>query len=133
VNAGKGEKIRFEWELPWADFKHRMDIKYIKYIAFDTQGEAPFTVEAYVDNLVYYKGDRIPMLSMQFVGGDAEGYGGSPYGNTPYGGGRRTREERTFGYSTKFKLLKLRIVGETDRQLRIISISIAYLRGGIRR
>jgi hypothetical protein len=110
-----------------------MDIKYIKYISFDTQGEASFNVEAYVDNITHYKGDRVPMLSMKFVGGDAGGYGNSPYGNSPYGGGRRTREERTYGYNTKFKLLKLRIYGETNDRLRIVSISIAYIRGGIRR
>jgi hypothetical protein len=133
VNSGRGEKIKFTWELPWADFKHRMDIKYIKYIAFDSEGEAPFIVEAYVDNIVFYRGERVPMLSMQFTGGDAGGYGNSPYGDSPYGGGRRTRDERTYGYNTKFKLLKLRIHGETDKRLRIVSISIAYLRGGIRR
>jgi hypothetical protein len=133
INDGKGDNITFEWELPWADFKHRMDIKYIKYISFDTQGEASFNVEAYVDNITHYKGDRVPMLSMKFVGGDAGGYGNSPYGNSPYGGGRRTREERTYGYNTKFKLLKLRIYGETNDRLRIVSISIAYIRGGIRR
>jgi len=55
------------------------------------------------------------------------------YGDSPYGGGRRTRDERTYGYNTKFKLLKLRIHGETTQRLRIVSISIAYLRGGIRR
>jgi len=133
VNGGDGESITFDWELPWADFKHRMDIKYIKYIAFDAQGSAPFTCEAYVDNIVTYKGARTPMLSMEFTGGDGVGYGAGPYGDTPYGGGRRTSDERTFGYNTKFKLLKLRITGSTKRRLRIVSISIAYLRGGIRR
>ena len=39
VNGGAGEPISFEWEFPWADFKHRMDIKYIKYVAFDTEGK----------------------------------------------------------------------------------------------
>jgi len=133
VNGGRGENIKFEWELPWADFKHRMFIKYIKYIAFDTSGEASFTVEAYADNIVTYQGTRVPILSMEFLGGDGKGYGNAPYGNSPYGGGRRTRDERLYGYNTKFKLLKLRIVGETEHRLRIVSISIAYLRGGIRR
>jgi hypothetical protein len=133
VNSGSGEPIAFEWEFPWADFKHRMDIKYIKYISFDTEGDAPFTTEAYVDNLIEYKGQRMPMLSMEFVGGEAGGYGNSPYGDTPYGGGRRTIDERTFGFNTKFKLLKLRLIGATKRKLRIISVSLAYLHGGIRR
>ena len=34
--------------LPWADFKHRMDIKQSRYVALDTQGAAAFTLEAYV-------------------------------------------------------------------------------------
>jgi len=133
VQGGLGEPVAFDWELPWADFKHRMDIKYIKYIAFDTQGSAQFTCEAYVDNILTYQGNRVPMLSMGFVGGDAGGYGASLYGDEPYGGGRNTQEERTYGYNAKFKLLKLRIKGTTKRRLRVISISIAYLRGGIRR
>ena len=133
VNAGSGEPISFEWEFPWADFKHRMDIKYIKYISFDTEGQAPFTCEAYVDNLIDQRGVRMPMLSMEFVGGDLGGYGDSPYGDAPYGGGRRTIDERTFGYNTKFKLLKLRLIGATKHKLRIVSVSLAYLHGTIRR
>ena len=133
VNAGSGEPISFEWEFPWADFKHRMDIKYIKYISFDTEGQAPFTCEAYVDNLIEQRGTRMPMLSMEFVGGDLGGYGDSPYGDAPYGGGRRTIDERTFGYNTKFKLLKLRLIGATKHKLRIVSVSLAYLHGAIRR
>ena len=36
-------RLTFEWELPWADFKKRMDIKQTRYIALDTQGTATFT------------------------------------------------------------------------------------------
>ena len=52
VKSGTGEPITFEWELPWADFKHRMDIKTYTYIAFDTQGKRRSQCEAYVDNLI---------------------------------------------------------------------------------
>lgn len=133
VNNGLGEDIAFEWELPWADFKHRMDIKQMRYLGMDTQGEAKFTVEAYVDNLVDQKGTRIPLLSMDFVGGDAGGYGNSPYGDNPYGGGRDSSDERLYAFVAKFKLLKLRFIGSTKRRLKFISISIAYLHGSIRR
>jgi hypothetical protein len=133
INAGKGVPITFEWELPWADFKHRMDIKYSRYIGLDTQGTASFIVEGYVDNIFTHHGVRAPMLSMSFVGGDALGYGASPYGNSPYGGGRRSSDERLFAWTTKFKLLKLRFFGTTTRALKFVSISIAYLHGGIRR
>jgi hypothetical protein len=70
---------------------------------------------------------------MDFVGAENAGYGGEAYGDSAYGGGRRTRDERTFGFNTKFKLLKLRIIGSTRFKLRIISVSLAYLHGSIRR
>src|SRR6185437_10090226 len=44
---GSGRPISFEWEMPWADFKHRMFIKQSRYISLDTQGAAAFTIEAY--------------------------------------------------------------------------------------
>ena len=133
INSGQGENINFEWEFPWADFKHRMDIKYIKYIAFDTEGMAPFTVEAYVDNLIEQQSVRMPMLSIELTAAEGPGYGAGPYGDSPFGGGRRTADERTLGFNTKFKLLKMRIIGSTKAKLRIVSVSLAYLHGGIRR
>jgi hypothetical protein len=133
VNGGAGNPISFEWELPWADFKKRMDIKQTRYIAMDTQGTAAFTVEAYVDNIFNYNGIPAPMLSMNFLAGDIGGYGNMPYGNSPYGGGRRSSDERLYAWTTKFKLLKLRILGTTRSKLKFISISLAYLHGGIRR
>ncbi len=127
-NSGLGYDIAFDWEMPWADMKHRMDIKYTRYLALDTQGEATFTAEAYVDNF-----DASPMLSMQFVGGDAGGFGNTLFGDTPFGGGRRTSEERLYAWTTKFKLLKLRFRGSSKTMLKFISISLAYVHGGIRR
>ena len=133
INGGAGSPVSFEWELPWADFKQRMHIKETRYIAMDTQGTAEFTIEGYVDNIITYQGARVPMLSMKFVGGDSGGYGNDHYGGAPYGGGRNSSDERLFAWTTKFKLLKLRITGTTTRALRFISISIAYVGGGIRR
>jgi hypothetical protein len=133
VNAGKGVPITFVWELPWADFKHRMDIKISRYIALDTQGTAQFMVEGFVDNIMSYQGVSTPMLRMQFTAGDASGYGDTPYGDTGYGGGRRSSDERLFAWTTKFKLLKLRFSGTTRNKLKFISVSVAYVHGGIRR
>lgn len=127
-NGGLGYPITFDWEMPWADMKKRMDIKVIRYLALDTQGEAAFTAEAYVDNI-----DDSPMLSMQFVGGDAGGYGAVPYGDAPYGGGRRTVDERLYAFTTKYKLIKFRFHGSTTRALKFISVSIAFILGSIRR
>ena len=133
VNEGAGEPIAFTWEFPWADFKHRMDIKTLRYIALDTQGDAEFTITGYVDNIETSKGVDSPMLSMTFVGGDAGGYGNTLYGDSAYGGGRRSSDERLYAWTTKFKLFKLKISGVTKRKLRIISVSLAYLHGSIRR
>jgi len=134
VNAdGTGVPVSFEWELPWADFKQRMEQKLMRYIGLDTQGNSPFTLEAYVDNIRQYEGARAPLLSMDFVGGDAAGYGEGGYGDGPYGGGRVTSEERLFAYVAKFKLLKLRVFGSSKKNLKFISISVAYLRGSMRR
>ena len=130
IAGGIGVPISFEWEFPWADFKHRLDIKYMKYISFDTLGGADFTVEAYVDNIV----QPGPAIAATFHGSSGIGYGEGGYGDTPYGGSNGvSADERTFVFNTKFKLLKLKIVGSTKEKLRIVSISIAYLHGGIRR
>lgn len=133
VNGGNGVPIGFEWEMPWADFKRRMDIKQLRYIALDTQGSAEFTLSAFVDNIVQQQGTDVPMLQMTFVGGDAGGYGNVQYGNAPYGGGRRSSDERLFAWTTKLKLLKLRFTGITTAKLKFISVSIAYVLGGVRR
>lgn len=133
VNGGLGEDIMFDWEMPWTDLKHRMLIKYVRYLGLDTTGTSRFTVRAYVDNIYQYHGVDSPMLTMQFVGGSSAGYGDSPYGDSPYGGGRRTSEERLYAFTTKFKLLKLRFSGSARLPLRFISVSLAYLQGSIRR
>jgi hypothetical protein len=133
VNSGAGVPLTFEWEMPWADFKHRMDIKQTRYIALDTQGTATFKCEAFVDNIIARQGVDQPMLSMTFSGGDSGGYGNVPYGDSGYGGGRRSSDERLYAWTTKFKLLKLRFSGSTTLKLKFISVSIAYIHGGIRR
>jgi len=112
----------------------RMDIKWMRYLGIDTQGEGTFTARAYIDNLYQDAlGVDTPLLTLQFVGGDAQGYGIQPYGGTPYGGGRRTSEERLYAFPIKYKLLKLRFSGAVIQPLRFVSISVAYLMGSIRR
>jgi hypothetical protein len=133
VEGGAGTALTFEWEMPWADFKHRMDVKQTRYIALDTQGDAEFTCQAFVDNIVSSQGVEQPMLSMTFMGGGAGGYGNVPYGASPYGGGRRSSDERLYAWTTKFKLIKLQFIGTTKKKLKFISVSIAYVHGGIRR
>lgn len=151
-----GVPIIFDWELPWADFDKRLKSKVTKYLALDVEGDGRFTAEMYVDNMYedrsdpgeefsdgtvftdelgfrYYRDEpvRTPELSMEFVGGDALGYGGQ-YGNY-FGDGRNTREELSYAWTTKGKIFKLRFHGETMRPLRFVSVSLAYHDGSIRR
>ena len=129
-----GVPITFDWELPWADFNKRLNVKETAYISFDTTGSSYFTASMYVDNLrVDGQGnDLAPLLTGQFVAGQVSGYGAAPYGNSPFGGGRPTADERLFAWPAQFKLSKLRIQGATKRPLRFISITLAYKRGSIR-
>jgi hypothetical protein len=133
VNGGMGIPVTFDWEMPWADMKHRMNTKSARYLGIDTKGTAQFTVRAYVDNIYTKSGVDSPLMMMDFIGGDGGGYGGSPYGDAPYGGGRRTSEERLYAFPLKFKLMKLRFSGTTMEPLRFVSISVSYNGGSIRR
>jgi hypothetical protein len=123
-----GYPIDFTWELPWADFKHRMDIKYTRYIGMDTQGTGPFTCSAFVDNI-----DSEPLLSIDMRAGDTSGYGAGGYGEGGFGAGRRAQDERLLAFPIKFKLLKLKFSGTTMERIKFVSISLAYLHGSIRR
>jgi hypothetical protein len=133
-NGGDGIPINFAWELPWGDFNRRLDKKKSIYVAMDTTGNAEFTLSMYVDNI---RTDRdgldSPALRVNFQAGDVGGYGVQLYGSTPYGGGIPTGDERLFAWPTDFKLGKFRVEGSTTRPLRIISLSIAYQSGSIRR
>jgi hypothetical protein len=121
---GSGRPISFEWEMPWADFKHRMFIKQSRYISLDTQGAAAFTIEAYVDNIIFAPGiaGGQPVLSMTFTSGNLSG-----------GINRDTMDERLYAWTTKFKLLKLRFFGSSKKKLKFVSVSVAFVMGGIRR
>ena len=123
--------IKWSWELPWHDFKNRMEIKRLKYLGMDTRGDSDYTISAFIDDI--YKdslGHRDPALQMHVYGKDAGGYGA---GTQPYGGGRRMEGERLFAWPTKFKLLKLRFEGESTRPLRVVSLLLALQKGDIRR
>lgn len=149
-----GLPIQFDWELPWSDLKKRGNTKTSYYLGLDTGGDATFTVDMFIDNMLYnseqpgepFTDDEIftdgtgfeselaylPALTMDFVAGGAGGYGASPYGNL-YGDGRGTADERLYVWPTQFKLMKLRIRGKTRRPLSIVSMSLYHAIGGIRR
>lgn len=127
-----GEAIEFDWELPWVDINQRAKKKFLKFIQADTSGKATFTIDIFFDN--YYKdqdGNYDPALSMQFVAGDADGYGAP--GDLPYGGGRRLRDERPWGTPGEFKIMKLRFHGSTRAKLSMVTLTILYWLGSYRR
>lgn len=151
-----GVPIRFDWQLPWADFAKRMSSKLTRYVSLDTKGDGSFTLDMFVDNIVLDRSDvgesfsdltlfsdgfgwtpnsdipYLPALTMDFVGGDFGGYGADGFG-VEYGGGRPTSYERLYAWGTKCKIAKFRVHGETKRSLRIVSISLAYQRASMRR
>lgn len=154
-----GVPIKFVWELPWSDNNARFDVKDMRFISFDTKGNGSFTAQLYVDNIyldVSDPGEKFhdntlfdddtgfdvdvydPTLEMEFVGGDDGGFGASGFGADGFGSGRPTSIEKLYQFTTKYKIAKLRIEGETipgpnSDPLRFISITMGYLHGGPRR
>jgi len=134
VNGGAGQAIDFTWELPWADFSKRMNVKHSVYVSMDTTGTAEFTLKMYVDNIRLDRdGNDAPALETVFEGGSLGGYGVAPYGSTPFGSGVPTADERLYSWPAAFKIAKFVATGSTTKPLRIVSLSIAYLGGSIRR
>jgi hypothetical protein len=130
---GTGIPITFDWELPWADFNKRMNVKETAYLAMDTTGSASFIMSMYVDNIrTDSQGVDAPLLSTDFVGGNFGGWGAANYGHAPYGGGRPTADERLFAWPAQFKISKLRAQGSSKLPLKFISVSLAYKRGSVR-
>lgn len=130
-----GEEIPFEMETPWIAGRDAMQTKQNRFIGLQTKGNAPFTLEAYVDNL--YKdvdGNVIydPAVTMDFVGNDTSGYGNED--EQPYGGGRRSGDPRLWSFPVKFKSIKFRITGaSSQRSLNVISILALFSRGNYKR
>lgn len=131
----EGEEIAFAFEMPWADFKDRMSTKTLKYLLLDTDGNAQFTVDIFVDNLYFDPSDgvtRIPAVSLSLTGGESGGFGD---GTQPFGGGRRTVDERPWPMPIKFKIMKLRFSGSTTASLglQIVAISLGWAKGSLYR
>jgi len=128
----EGEPIEMVWELPWADFGARQDLKMLQHIHIDATGNGRFKVDVFVDNI--YRngqlGELTPVRSIEFTAGDSGGYGA---GDQPYGAGRRTREQFLWPLPVRFKLLKLRITTQSTKSVRINAISFMYQQGGLKR
>jgi hypothetical protein len=124
----KGDPINFEWELPWSDFGARQNTKSLRFCHIDANGEAPFTLSLFDDNI--YKnaatGQLTPARSLQFVPNESGAYGA---GAQVYGAGRRTREQKLWQVPVRFKILKPRISGASTQSLSISGMSFLYQRG----
>lgn len=132
TDGADGNAIAFDWEFPWLDAGNRIKTKMLKKITFDTTGTSTFSLQCFVNN--FYKNlddEYVPAAEMTFVAGNAGGYGNNSegFGGDGYGGGRRANDERFFGLPVRFRILKLRFYGATKKPLRIVSISLIYLRG----
>jgi hypothetical protein len=140
--------------LPWGDNNDRFAVKMSRFLNFDTKGSDTFTATMYTDNIykdVNDPGEAFtdgllftdglgwdvevldPALSMEFIGGTAPGYGLDEFGEY-FGGGRPTRHEGLYAWTSRYKLFKLRMEGDAVAPLQFISISMAYTTtGAIRR
>jgi hypothetical protein len=149
-----GIPIRFAWELPWSDNNERFLTKASRYINFDTEGDNRFTVQMFTDNNYEDRTDLgedwvedtlkwddglgwdievlDPALEMVFEGGDAPGFGLDEFGED-YGGGVPTRLENLVAWTARYKIEKLRMTGDATKQLKFISITLAYQVGSPRR
>ena len=149
-----GIPIKFTWELPWSDNKQRFLTKNSRYLNFDTLGDNKFLTEMFTDNIYFDKSNLgedweedglkfddstgwdvdvfDPTLSMEFEGGDSPGFGADEFGED-FGGGRPTRLEQLYAWTSKYKLQKFRMSGEAMKPLKFVSISLGYLAGSPRR
>jgi hypothetical protein len=153
-STDSGIPIQFAWELPWSDNRQRWLVKNSRYINFDTVGDNRFLVEMFIDNIYLDRQDLgedwqedtlkwdddlgwdvdvlDPILSMEFEGGDAPGFGADEFGDD-FGGGRPTRLESLYAWTAKYKLQKLRMSGDATKKLAFVSITLAYQTGSPRR
>jgi hypothetical protein len=130
VTATTVKPIDWVYEQPWNDVRDRLRLKHTRYLAMDTVGTAPFTAMQFCDQIYKIEGVLQPNTIMEMVGGSSGGYG---EGGQPYGGGRNTSDERLYAWTNHFKIGKLRFQGSSNEPLQIISISLAYQTGDIRR
>lgn len=150
-----GLPFRFDWQLPWADFGKRLIDKFTRFVQIDAFGNSEYNLDMFVDNFVVDQaspGDLwsdettwtdgsgwvpfadtpyLPQLTTNFVANDFLGYGGDPFGAI-YGGGRPSWEQ-LYQWEAKLRLAKFRIWGDSRESLRVVSLSVAYSEGSVRR
>jgi hypothetical protein len=144
-----GASIRFIMETPWVDFNKRLLQKTSRYMSMDTDGTAGMTVEMFVDrcyeNVAQIDADlaadpatvydefnlpTTPETSQTFRAAKSPGYS---RGQQVYGGGRRTTKAGLVSCLATFNTTKIRITGNTDSLFKLVSLSVLYQIGSIRR
>lgn len=131
VNDGEGNPVEFTWEMPWSDFNKRGRLKKTKFVILDAEGEGAFTMSMFVDRIML-DDDLVetPLLTCEFIGGDALGYGG---GGSGFGGGRITSDEHGYTWPATFRFMKLRFSGSVESELSFAGITFLYQLGGFLR
>lgn len=151
-----GVPIKWTWELPWNDLKHRALTKTLRYIILDTEGGAEIKCRVFIDDmyLAYSAGETFSdgttftddtgftpeadptytyAIEYDTVAKDHGGYGTEPYGTDLYGGGNNTGVRKLTLTPTKFNTFKLRFEGESTRPLKFVAITLLYQGGTVRR
>lgn len=151
-----GLPIEFAWEIPWSDLKHRGLSKSLRYVVADTEGNQPFTMQLFIDDIYnealvgetfsdgtlftdltgwkpYTDLPLTPALTLEFIAKDAGGYGIQPYSNSPYGGGNNTAVRKLTLTPTKFTTMKMRFTGRAAGPLKFVALTLLYQMGTIRR
>lgn len=131
---GYGIPIDFTWEMPWADFKRRMNMKKSRYVHVETTGRGVFTMQMYVDNVTEDSdGEDAPLLSIDMAAGNSGGWSNAPWGTSPWGSGIPARTENLQPWPAKFNICKFKFTGSTTMPIRFIALSLLFERGSVRR
>ena len=158
VIAGEklGVAVPWVWELPWADFDKRMNLKKSLFLSVDASGISSFNVKMFADDIYADPNDMgepfqdgylfsddtgfnwypdpplVPALTHDFVGGGRGGFGVDEFGQL-FGGGNRGNTPKLYRWPARFKIAKFRFSGDSFLPLRIAAFSISYQEGSLRR
>jgi hypothetical protein len=109
-------------------------MKTIKTIKIATKGTGRFLVSVYVDGLYKDELDVVihdPALSMEFVGADQQGFGGSPA--QYYGGGRMSQDPRLYKFPVRFKKAKIKVTASVREKISFSYFTFMHHRGTMHR
>lgn len=126
----QGKMIKYVYESPWSDMRNRERVKNINSVRFDATGTGKFKFSMFTDGFKVDRGTRdiTPTASMEFVAKDVGGFGA---GDQPFGGGRNIISPLEYDFPAAGKNLKLRIEGETNNRLKVVSVTMNYWLGSI--